>query len=228
MNTIELERSNEEDDSHFMQLDDDEQSLMEGLILDHENTGPVGSRKPVNPIPRKANPVRRSRASAPTYAQSEPDLDAFVNPSKKTMPPPNYMNDDEQSDGGFGHLDEEEEEEMNHSGGFGEGGDEPTEGYKSIDEEKADLLNRLARLKKKGHNISRLTAYSNISEVRSEYQRIKYSIDAESAIKFSRRLLVASSTGVEFLNKKYNPFDIFLEGWSEIGDGKHRRLRWGI
>ena len=220
MNTIELQKNND-GEGHFMELDDEEQSLMEGLVLDHEVEEPVGLTRRVNPIPRKTNPVRRSRASVPRYNQapSEPDLDAFVNPTKKHRPAPSFMDDDEEvhSDGGFGHLDEEEEG-MNHEGGFGggmQGGEEPTEGYKSIDEEKADLLNRLSRLKKKGHNISKLTAYSDISEVRSEYQRIKYSIDAESAIKFSRRLLIASSTGVEFLNKKYNPFDIFLEGWSE-------------
>ncbi len=219
MNEIVLERDNE-DEGHFMQLDDDEKSLMEGLILDHESEGPVGSSRPVNPLPRRTNPVRRSRASVQRqfHAPSEPDIDAFVNPSKKTMPHPTYMDEEDeiQSEGGFGQMDDEEGDM--HQGGFGggmQGGEEPTEGYKSIDEEKADLLNRLARLKKKGHNISKLTAYSDISEVRSEYQRIKYSIDAESAIKFSRRLLIASSTGVEFLNKKYNPFDIFLEGWSE-------------
>ena len=34
-------------------------------------------------------------------------------------------------------------------------------------------------------------------------------------MKFSRRMLIACVTGLEYLNKRYNPFDIQLEGWSE-------------
>jgi hypothetical protein len=46
-------------------------------------------------------------------------------------------------------------------------------------------------------------------------KRITYSIDVEQSIRFSRRMLVACVTGLEFLNKRYNPFEIQLEGWSE-------------
>jgi hypothetical protein len=42
-----------------------------------------------------------------------------------------------------------------------------------------------------------------------------YGIETEQSIKFSRRMLIACVTGVEFLNKRYNPFDVQLEGWSE-------------
>ena len=117
-----------------------------------------------------------------------------------------------------------DEEPQGHPGGFqenmgggGGGGEEvPSEGYTSIDDEKADLLNKLSRLEKKGFNVNkRLNAYSEISEIRTEYKRIQYSIEAEQSIKFSRRMLIACVTGVEFLNKRYNPFDIMLEGWSE-------------
>jgi len=77
-------------------------------------------------------------------------------------------------------------------------------------------LNKLARLEKKGFAINkRLNAYSNIEELRSEVKRITYSIDVEQSIRFSRRMLVACVTGLEFLNKRYNPFEIQLDGWSE-------------
>ena len=46
-------------------------------------------------------------------------------------------------------------------------------------------------------------------------KRITYSIDVEQSVRFSRRMLVACVTGLEFLNKRYNPFEIQLEGWSE-------------
>ena len=85
-----------------------------------------------------------------------------------------------------------------------------------MDEEKSDLINKLARLEKKGFSVNkRLNAYSSVEELRAEVKRITYSIDVEQSIRFSRRMLVACVTGLEFLNKRYNPFEIQLEGWSE-------------
>ena len=60
-----------------------------------------------------------------------------------------------------------------------------------------------------------MNAYSNVDELRSEVKRITYSIDVEQSVRFSRRMLVACVTGLEFLNKRYNPFEVQLEGWSE-------------
>jgi hypothetical protein len=92
----------------------------------------------------------------------------------------------------------------------------PSEGYKTIDDEKADLLNRITRLGKKGlHTSARLTVYSDIEDIRSEYKRLMYSIDVEQSIKFQRRMLIACVSGVEFLNKRFDPFDLELDGWSE-------------
>src|SRR5210317_1688712 len=105
---------------------------------------------------------------------------------------------------------------MDQGPGPGEQAEQPSKGYTSIDEEKADLINKLGRLEKKGFAVNkRLNAYSNVDELRSEVKRITYSIDVEQSVRFSRRMLVACVTGLEFLNKRYNPFEIQLEGWSE-------------
>src|SRR6056300_10699 len=94
--------------------------------------------------------------------------------------------------------------------------EKPSPGFKTVDEEKADLVNKLGRLEKKGFTVNkRLNAYSPIDELRNEVKRITYSIDVDKSIKFSRRMLIACTTGLEFLNKKYNPFEIQLAGWSE-------------
>ena len=37
----------------------------------------------------------------------------------------------------------------------------------------------------------------------------------ESSIKFSRKMLMAIATGAEFLNNRFDPFDLKLDGWSE-------------
>jgi hypothetical protein len=65
------------------------------------------------------------------------------------------------------------------------------------------------------HTSSRLTAYSDIEEIRTEYKRLTYAIEADRAIRFQRRILAACVTGLEYLNKRFDPFDLQLDGWSE-------------
>jgi len=61
----------------------------------------------------------------------------------------------------------------------------------------------------------RLNAYSSIEDLRNEYKRVTYTIDVDQSIKFSRKALMATVTGLEWANKKYNPFELSLDGWSE-------------
>jgi hypothetical protein len=150
------------------------------------------------------------------YGEMDPSMDAFMNPVKRSAggapPPP------EEWDGGMPPQDDFEMP----GGGMGMGGGgmpmgpQPSEGYTSIEDEKADLLNKIARLATKGMNTSaRLTSYSDIEEIRTEYKRLTYAIEAERAIRFQKRMLVACVTGLEFLNKRFDPFDLQLDGWSE-------------
>ena len=102
------------------------------------------------------------------------------------------------------------------SGPMDEQEEKPSPGYKTVDEEKADLVNKLGRLEKRGFTINkRLNVYSPVDELRTEVKRITYSIDVDKSIKFSRRMLIACVTGLEFMNKRYNPFELQLDGWSE-------------
>lgn len=191
---------------NVMKLNDDEQALMDEIEI--------------APVPKKAKVVKKVQFRQPSasFQEMEPDLGAFINPSKQTAmrpPPPDdpidYGQEEEQFD----------EQEMGGGGGGFEGqmpqeDDGPSEGYTSVDDEKADLLNKLSRLGKKGFAVNKkLNAYSSVQELRTEYKRIMYSIEVEQSIKFSRRMLVACVSGLEFLNKRYDPFDVKLEGWSE-------------
>jgi hypothetical protein len=200
MDDIVLERGHP---TQVLKLNDDEQALMNEIEITTRPSAP--RRRPVAPVPRRP--------------EVQPEVDAFTNPLKRTQrqsqPQRQFVEEsDEEDDQGM----EEEEDPQEQGGGGGAGGAEetPSAGYTSIDDEKADLLNKLSRLEKKGFNVNkRLNAYSDISEIRTEYKRIMYSIEAEQSIKFSRRMLIACVTGIEFLNKRYNPFDVMLEGWSE-------------
>ena len=134
---------------------------------------------------------------------NEDSMDGLFNPGKSDLPP--VMEDENVWDGGEGpQYAEMPQAQM------------PSEGYKTIEDEKADLLNKLARLQKKGFNVSgRLNNYSNIDEIRTEYKRVTYQIEVDQSIRFQRRMLMAFVTGLEFLNKRYDPFDVQLDGWSD-------------
>tara|TARA_R100001198_G_scaffold50600_1_gene28319 strand:+ start:1968 stop:3107 length:1140 start_codon:yes stop_codon:yes gene_type:complete len=185
-----------------MKLDADEQAIMDEIQI----SAPRPQR-----VPRPTRPAY----NPPPMAQQQESMDAFVNPTKQTNQ--NASAPDQEID--YGDDDDAnffDDADDYGNQGPGEEDEKPTKGYGSIDEEKADLINKLGRLEKKGFAVNkRLNAYSNVEELRSEVKRITYSIDVEQSIRFSRRMLVACVTGLEFLNKRYNPFEIQLDGWSE-------------
>jgi len=193
--------------THVLKLDDDEQALMNEIEI---------TTKPIAPRRRPPPPANQARRQ-----ETQPEIEAFTNPVKRSSmrPPPRQQypeSEEEEEEEEYHQQDQGGEYHQQDQGGGGSQEEVPSEGYTSIDDEKADLLNKLTRLEKKGFTVNKkLNAYSDISEIRTEYKRITYSIEAEQSIKFSRRMLIACVTGVEFLNKRYNPFDVMLEGWSE-------------
>jgi hypothetical protein len=189
-----------------MNLNDDEKNLLDEISIQPAERKTVA----IKPKPRASPFSKRAPGPGPMSAGPDDGMDMFMNPGKRSTPAPPPP---EEFDGGEEDYEEEAPPPEGYQGG---GSNVPSEGYKTIEDEKADLLNKINRLNKKGIASSqRLTIYSDIEEIRTEYKRITYSIEAEQSIKFSRRMLIACVTGVEFLNKRYNPFDIMLEGWSE-------------
>ena len=197
---ITLDRGN----ATVMKLDDDEQAIMDEIQISAPRI-----QKPKRPTNNR--PMGRAPASSHQEA-----LDAFVNPNKQTEMPrqqeeeidygedPTFMGDDDAYGGGGNDYGGQEQEER------------PSPNFATIDDEKADLMNKIARLEKKGFSVNkRLTAYSPVDELRAEVKRVMYSIEVDQSVRFSKRMLIACVTGLEFLNKRYNPFDLQLEGWSE-------------
>jgi hypothetical protein len=94
--------------------------------------------------------------------------------------------------------------------------DMPSPGFQTVEDEKQDLLYKFYRMQSKGVPVSRkFNIHSDIRDMRNEYERIKRDSEVNASIRFSRRMLMACVTGIEFLNKRYDPFDIQLDGWSE-------------
>lgn len=81
--------------------------------------------------------------------------------------------------------------------------------------EKTALLNKLRRLASKGIEGVRMNMTNTLEEIKAEYSRLVDSRNLESSIKFQRNALLTCVTGMEFLNQKFNPLDVNLDGWSE-------------
>ena len=88
--------------------------------------------------------------------------------------------------------------------------------FEEIQKEKSELLRLLDRLEAKGVKLSkRFTMESNLEEMEAEYKRITERRAVEQSVKFQRKMLIAFVTAIEFLNNKFDPADLKLDGWSE-------------
>ena len=112
--------------------------------------------------------------------------------------------------------------------------EETWDGYKSIDQMKSpddeikkmstkellqkkfDILRKLEKLEEKGASLSKkYTMESDLLEMQGEYENIVAERERQNSVKFQGRMLTTMITGLEFLNSKFDPFDIKLDGWSE-------------
>lgn len=92
----------------------------------------------------------------------------------------------------------------------------PQKSFEELQKEKAEYLRLLERLDKKGINSHKqFNMNSDYNEVKAEFDRLTRQRECDQSIKFQRKMLIAFVTAVEFLNTKFDPFDVKLEGWSE-------------
>ena len=88
--------------------------------------------------------------------------------------------------------------------------------YEDIIAEKQDLLYKLDKLERQGYRISRkYTLASNLDDIRYEHNKVKRQRDVEKSIRMYRKVLMGFTSGAEYLNNKFNPLEIKLNGWSE-------------
>ena len=85
----------------------------------------------------------------------------------------------------------------------------------SPEEEAKEKNSYLTRMSRKGINGQRMTMANSLDEIKAEYARLNDVRNLEASLKFQRNMLMTFATGAEFLNNRFNPFDVNLEGWSE-------------
>ena len=88
--------------------------------------------------------------------------------------------------------------------------------YEELQKEKAEYIRLLERLEQKGiHAHKKYSIESDYNEVKTEFERLSRQRECDQGVKFQRKMLVAMITAVEFLNNKFDPLDLKLDGWSE-------------
>lgn len=181
---------------------------------------------PQRPVSRPPQP--------PPPAFTDRTFESFSNPQKR-MPEMQEEDDDDDENDNVSNVHSEGAESAGYDNNFPDQQEQsyddpstqPSPGFNSIEDEKQDLLYRFHRLEQKGIKLpKKYNLYSDIREMRCDFERIKRDHEVKGSIKFSRRMLMAVVSASEFLNKRYDPFGLELNGWSETvmentGDGDY-------
>ena len=93
---------------------------------------------------------------------------------------------------------------------------EPPKSAREILKEKFEYLRKLEALERKGVTLSKkYSMESSLDEMKGEYELIKSEREKENSKKFQAKMLMAFVSGLEFLNNKFDPLDLKLDGWAE-------------
>ena len=85
-----------------------------------------------------------------------------------------------------------------------------------IKNEKIDLLYKFKKLEGQGiRTTMNYNMNSHLEDMRNEFIKLKKQREVDNSVKFQRKMLMACVTGLEFLNNRFDPFSVKLDGWSE-------------
>ena len=116
--------------------------------------------------------------------------------------------DDDDNDDNDEEDDDDEEDNNNYSRNNYQ--------IKDTTNEKIEILYQLERLQSKGYKIPySYDMNSDLTEMKNCYNKIIRDKEIDASIRFQRKMLMGFVTGSEYLNSRYNPFSIKLDGWSE-------------
>ncbi len=187
------------------------------------------------------NPNRHSRPNSPSSDIKLTDISDLDNSLKSTLKSPTEMRN-KVFGGGFtptitpvkvtGNLREtvhvklgEDSSKLNEKGmpQFNEipinpevKVEKPTLSNDDLLKQKFIFIRKLDALEKQGISLSKkYTMDDSLDEMKGEFEMIKGEREKKSSVKFQGKMLMACVSGLEFLNQKFDPFDIKLDGWAE-------------
>jgi hypothetical protein len=94
----------------------------------------------------------------------------------------------------------------------------PQQVYLTPEEENAkkmEGLTLLERMDRKGIGGTKMTIANTLDEINAEVARRKDSKGLEASVRFQRSMMTTVTSGMEFLNNRYDPLGLSLDGWSE-------------
>ena len=156
---------------------------------------------------------------------SKPKSDFFKNPSVSFDEPRNVKLGE--GDASLGQATSQTESDTKTWDGYGkfnnipmnpdrQGPVEPKLSREEMMKEKFKYLRKLEALEKKGVELSKkYSMESSLQEMMGEYETIMDEKSKLNSVKFQGNMLMAVINGMEFLNSKFDPFDVKLDGWSE-------------
>jgi hypothetical protein len=93
---------------------------------------------------------------------------------------------------------------------------EPKLSKEELLREKFKYLRKLEALEKKGVELTKkYNMDSNLSEMQGEFEMIMEEKAKQNSVKFQGNMMMAIINGIEFLNSRFDPFDIKIDGWGE-------------
>ena len=154
----------------------------------------------VNNSPPEFKPIRMDNRNFNNVEKKEPSISI----GKDTR----NMDTQFQSNDGFQHIDNISLEEVTKN--------MESKSKEELLKEKFNLLRKLGALQDKGVNLSKhYTMDSSYDEMKGEYEYIISEKEKKNSMGFQAKVLTTLITGMEFLNNKFDPFDIKLDGLSE-------------
>jgi hypothetical protein len=144
------------------------------------------------------------------------DFQSFVNNNKTKTP----KDDDSGSESSYSGGSESGSESSGYSsdsgGSSSSGSSSKSENKHDSKKEKQEILLKLIALEKKGIELTKKYSMSSkLSDLKFELDLHKNQAEIDVSVKFQQKLLMAAVTGLEFMNNKFDPLNIKLDGWSE-------------
>ena len=188
------------------------------LIRDSDSDS-IATAEPENesdasPVATPVKLPKKSFSKMPTIDNDE--FKYFTNNKKQKPIVQKQELEDEYSDD-----EDESEEEEDSDNDVSDSESEPSVKHKKmssreIEQKKQEYLIKLLALEKKGVNLTKsYSLKSSLQELEFEYNTQQKAMEIEASVHFQQKILMAAVTGMEFLNKKFDPIGAKLDGWSE-------------
>ena len=83
-------------------------------------------------------------------------------------------------------------------------------------QKKINLIRKLNHLEKKGIKLTKkYTMEDPLAAISGEYEMLKKEKEKSNSVKFQGKMLMAFVSALEFLNGRFDPFELKLDGWAE-------------